>query len=278
MEVKLKNYLTHAGLAIADAPVDQIFTDHLRVSIASASDETINWETIFTYPVPKLSPDGSCSIHGELEKKPYDLRNIFHNVILERSDRISPVAATLFRLNRMVECLHTETQSDWTGIYLVHACHPELAEGSLAHASHCTPALIKLAYRGRPSRAEFPLTQEFARHSNNSTVGLSGKAVLIQNVREHIDTGKPYYECDASVKSELCLPIFSNRHPEPARFAREARRVEGSPTNIGHVIGILDLESFHKNHFTVDKVSKVALTCLLASHLLQQVLPMYRRA
>ena len=32
------------------------------------------------------------------------------------------------------------------------------------------------AYVGAPSRAEFPLTEEFARTSNNSTVGLSGKA------------------------------------------------------------------------------------------------------
>ena len=44
------------------------------------------------------------------------------------------------------------------------------------------PVLVKLAYVGRPSRAEFPLTKEFAEKSTNSTVGLTGRATVIASL------------------------------------------------------------------------------------------------
>ena len=106
------------------------------------------------------------------------------------------------------------------------------------------PALVKLAYRGSPSRAEFPLTKKFAEHSNNSTVGLSGKAVLVDNVEKYIEEGKPYYECDNKVQSELCVPIFSEKRK---------------------IIGIIDLESFQKNFFENKKIIQTALACVLLS-------------
>src|SRR5206468_690344 len=85
--------------------------------------------------------------------------------------------------------------------------------------------LVKESYLGVMSRPEFPLTQEFAEHSNNSTVGLTGKAVIIQDVRAHAG---PYYNCDSKVNSELCVPIINQNNA---------------------IIGIIDAESFKPNHF-----------------------------
>ncbi len=276
MQTLLKNYLASAGLAPKLIRVNQSFIDGINRAHSAEPEENFDWNKIFTYPVPKLSPDGSCSKHDELEDKLYDLHDVFNLAGLsdlsgdphQPQNRKHATAVALFRLNRVVELLHTETQSDWTGIYVKHTCHPErgpkvAVEGSPAHACHQSPTLIKLAYRGRPSRAEFPLTSEFAAHSNNSTVGLNGKAVLVNNVETHLAEGKPYYECDASVQSELCLPIFSSRHPEP---------VEGSPAHAGDVIGIIDLESFHANHFTDERIFKAATVCMLVSETLQKLL------
>ena len=68
--------------------------------------------------------------------------------------------------------------------------------------------LVKLSYFGAPSRAEFPLTDEFAAISNNSTVGLSGKARIINDVPAYLTKGGEYYTCDPKVLAEACIPLF----------------------------------------------------------------------
>jgi L-methionine (R)-S-oxide reductase len=85
-----------------------------------------------------------------------------------------------------------------------------------------SPVLLKLAYRGLPSRAEFPLTEEFKAFSNNSTVALEGRGRVIGDVLDHVRDGGAYYICDGEVRSEACLPL---------------RAADGS------VIGIIDAES-----------------------------------
>ncbi len=47
------------------------------------------------------------------------------------------------------------------------------------------PCLVKEAYVGEPSRAYFPLTEEFALTSNNSTAALRQHAIVI-NVRPFV--------------------------------------------------------------------------------------------
>ncbi|MDC2890843.1 hypothetical protein [Psychrosphaera algicola] len=66
-----------------------------------------------------------------------------------------------------------------------------------------------MAYFGEPSRAEFPLTPEFATISNNSFVGLYGEKRTINDVQKYVADGGEYYTCDPKVKSELCWPILS---------------------------------------------------------------------
>jgi putative methionine-R-sulfoxide reductase with GAF domain len=181
-------------------------------------------EVKFLYPVPKLTKDGTCSSGDELEEEPYDLL---------KTARLNGIDEKYFRglvrdLDRVVESLSKETGADWTGIYK-----------SLRTPGG--PALVKLAYRGRPSRAEFPLSESFARHSNNSRVGLSGKAVVVQDVERYTEAGGSYYECDARVRSEICLPVFSES---------------------GLVVGIVDLESFEPGFFTPDKIILAAAFCV----------------
>ena len=80
-----------------------------------------------------------------------------------------------------------------------------------------------------PSRAEFPLTEAFAEYSNNSRVGLTGWAVLIEDVKAWRAEGGGYYECDPKVMSEVCLPV------------------QGQDDN---VLGILDAEASSAGFFT----------------------------
>lgn len=165
---------------------------------------------LYFYKIPKLSPDGSCSIDGSLEEKPYDLR------------WTNPDPIRLWRLKQVINKLQKATQVDWLGIYrkIKKASGEEI--------------LLKESYFGRPSRPEFPLTSEFAKHSNNSTVGLTGKAILVKDVAKYQG---PYYECDSEVKSEFCCPI--------KRYNND-------------IIGIIDAESFRENFFDGKKVLEIA--------------------
>src|SRR6185369_384768 len=93
--------------------------------------------------------------------------------------------------------------------------------------------LVKVAYVGRPSRAEFPLTREFAARSTNSTVGLTGHATVIDDVSKHVEAGGGFYVCDDGVQSEACVPILD-----------ESRQV----------IGIVDAEAKPKGFFGAERL------------------------
>ena len=156
-------------------------------------------QDLLSFKVPRLTPEGTCSASHELEEKPYDLRAIL-------------------KINDKEQEEITALKSDWIGIY------------QIATNADGEQVLAKLAYKGIPSRAEFPLNEEFAKTSNNSTVGLTGKALVIDSVK---DFEGPYYTCDSAVNSEACLPIFNSDKTK--------------------VIGIIDAESFSENYF--DKVN-----------------------
>jgi len=225
MQKKLKDYLSQAGLKLNNWKVDEKFIKELEAVFAKKLPNSARAAGLLSYPVPKLTPDGSCSLSDELEDEPYDLiASLEYNDVSKE-----PALKLIYRLNEIVKLLHQETGADWTGIYR------KLNTKS-------GPALVKLAYTGKPSRAEFLLTPEFAEHSNNSTVGLTGKAVWINSVKEHLQTGNPYYECDTKVQSELCLPIFS-----------ESKQI----------IGIIDLESFQEKFFDSQKVINAAIGCIM---------------
>ena len=138
-------------------------------------------------------------------------------------------------LNQLVEHATQMTGADWLGIYQARA-------NPMAHR-----VLVKLAYRGRPSRAEFPLTAEFATGSTNSTVGLEGSARVIDDVTAYQAEGGGFYVCDDAVQSEACVPLFDEA---------------------GKVIGIIDAEAAPINFFNAERMAVVIAAALVVPALL----------
>ncbi len=178
---------------------------------------------LLSYVVPELTPDGTCSASKKLADAPYDLREILG---VTNNDEEGAIVKQIQALHDLLEGTQQQLNADWLGIYQV------------ATNKDGVPVLVKLAYQGLPSRAEFPLTEEFAHLSNNSTVGLTGKGVVIQDINEH---GGAYYVCDAQVASEACLPIYNSDYTR--------------------VIGIVDAESFTVKHFNSYNLALVAKLC-----------------
>lgn len=171
---------------------------------------------LYLLDVPKVAEGGGCSLVNEKEDKPYDLA-----VLLGKNDAVT---AALWKMNGFVVELNQEICADWVGIYR----RVKKEDGA--------EVLLKVAYLGAISRAEFPLTEEFAAHSNNSTVGLSGKPVLVQSVNDY---DGPYYQCDPSVQSEYCSPVLKD----------------------GVVEGIIDVESFKTEFFDQEKIALIEKLC-----------------
>ncbi len=179
------DYLTRAGLSLPEAAVRDgqrglwSVLEEVRKASIPASPHAL--AKLYTYPVPKLSADGSCSLVNELEPKPFDLTAVL-------GGRSMKSTLSLMVLGRFVEAAATGSGVDWLGVYQVRS----LGSGR---------ALVKLAAKGLPSRAEFPLTDEFAKKSNNVAVALSGKPRVIADVAEHVKGGGAYYECSPTVRS-----------------------------------------------------------------------------
>lgn len=180
---------------------------------------------LYTYPVPKPGPGGTCSLTNDLAEQTYNLAQTLGLKSKISNLQSHHLTLRLWRLNQVVAALDEQTHIDWIGIYR----KIEKSTGAVV--------LLKEAYRGRPSRAEFPLTEEFASHSNNSTVGLTGKGIVIQSIQNY---NGPYYQCDAAVQSECCLPIINQN---------------------GIVTGIVDAESFHPEFFTQKRILNIVQVC-----------------
>jgi putative methionine-R-sulfoxide reductase with GAF domain len=181
--------------------------------------------SLYAYPVPMMTADGTCSIVNQLAPTPYDL-----SVLL--GGRSEQTTRRLALLERLAERAQETTGADWVGIYQRRS-HPA-----------GIPVLVKVAYVGRPSRAEFPLTPEFAERSTNSTVGLTGRATVIDDVAKHVEAGGGFYVCDEGIQSEACVPILD-----------EARQV----------VGIVDAEAAPKAFFGAERLAVIAALAIVAS-------------
>ncbi len=199
-------------------------------------------QSLYLYRVPKMrggvgcteyvvtqTVEGQRTITMELDKKLYNLAETYGLPYETELLRDHPMTLRLWRLRHVVQELQRVTGADWVGVY--RRMRNRKGED----------VLLKESYVGIFSRAEFPLTREFARHSNNSTVGMTGKAVVVADVGEHVESGKPYYPCDVDVLSEFCCPILSQG---------------------GDVVGIVDAESFARDFFTPEKILQIAKVCL----------------
>jgi putative methionine-R-sulfoxide reductase with GAF domain len=214
---QIEGHESEVALAIAD------FLEAMSEKVAIGDPASL-----YTYPVPMLTEDGACSVLDELAPVPYDLTGIL-------GGRGEQATRRLALLERLVERAQETTGSDWLGIYQRRVNPAGLA------------VLVKLSYVGRPSRAEFPLTADFAAGSTNSTVGLTGRALVIDDVTKHVEAGGGFYVCDAGVRSEACLPLLD-----------EAR----------NVVGILDAEAKPRSFYGPRRLATLAGLAIVAAAVL----------
>ncbi len=220
-----RTYLTAIGLEKIISEIDKTKLNNFVEKAFSQIHKEFTCEEImelYTYFIPKLTPDGSCSITEELQGLPYNLAETFGLSYDCKTLQTHSQTVRLWHLKNIVRNLYKQTQVDWLGIYR----KTKNKKGQ--------EILLKESYIGSPSRPEFPLTKKFARYSNNSTVGLTGKAIIVENVTTYAG---PYYKCDGKVRSEFCLPIINTDN---------------------QIIGIIDAESFKENYFTSKLLLQIA--------------------
>lgn len=236
--MQLHTYLALAGLSPADWPLlhqagfaaeVQAQQDALAQALRpeALADLTLQWQ----YRVPELGEGGSCSLFGQLADAPQDLARVLGGTGEANTRLLQPVTA-------VVRHYQAHSRSHWFGVY-----QRRLHEGQ-------APVLLKLAYYGAESRAEFPLTPEFALGSNNSAVGLSGQGRIINDVPAYVAQGGEYYTCDPKVMAEACLPVFGPQ---------------------GELVGIIDSEAFERGFFLGTELALLlAVVCTLSNGLLAQ--------
>jgi putative methionine-R-sulfoxide reductase with GAF domain len=223
---RISNYLRIAGLESLSARTGDVERSVRDLMEAMSEKVAIGDEaSLYTYRVPMLTEDGTCSVVDELAPVAYDLAPIL-------GGRSPQTTRRLALLERLVERAQETTGADWVGVYQRRV------------NSAGVPVLVKVSYVGRPSRAEFPLTREFAERSTNSTVGLTGRSTVIDDVSKHVEAGGGFYVCDDGVQSEACVPVLD-----------EAREV----------LGIVDAEAKPKGFFGADRLAVVAALALVAS-------------
>jgi putative methionine-R-sulfoxide reductase with GAF domain len=226
---RVTSYLRMAGLESLlgrEAEVERAVRDLVdamgeNVAVASST-------SLYSYPVPMLTEDGACSIVDQLAPVPYDLGAIL-------GGRNEQTTRRLALLGRLVERTRETTGADWVGVYQRRA------------DSGGAPMLVKVSYVGRPSRAEFPLTREFAERSTNATVGLTRRSTVIDDVSKHVEGGGGFYVCDDGVQSEACVPILGAS---------------------GDVAGIVDVEAKPRSFFGAERLAVVAALALAAAAVL----------
>ena len=226
---RVADYLRLAGLESLRGREDDV--ERAVRDLVEAMGEKVavrDLDSLYTYPVPMMTEDGACSVVDQMAPVPYDLSGILGG----RGDQTT---RRLALLERLVERAQETSGADWVGIYQKRTN----AAGE--------PVLVKLAYVGRPSRAEFPLTAEFAARSTNSTVGLTGRANVIDDVSKHVESGGGFYVCDVGVQSEACVPILD--------AARQ-------------VVGIVDAEAKPRGFFGAERLAIVAALAIVATAVL----------
>jgi len=225
---KIRRYLFTAGLdTLADhIPVIEKGIHDFIAQLGTPME--VSNDALYRFEVPRLSEDGSCSLIDEMDP-------VMHDLALSLGGENESTTRKLKMLNIMVTRTMMVTGTDWVGIYQ----RRRNASGS--------EILAKLAYRGRPSRAEFPLNAEFAKGSTNSSVGLSGQAKVIDDVAAYTAEGGGFYVCDDAVQSEICVPSLDDG---------------------GNVLGIIDAEASPKGFFNADRQAAIVALALVTPALL----------
>ena len=135
-------------------------------------------DSLLKWSIPLLTEDGSCSRSDALDPVPFNLSGVLGAPTLALLQR-------LWTLRSAMQIIGSTTGAQWAGVYRVIPSPAVAAEQTL----------LKEAYIGSPSRPFFPLTDAFAETSNNSTVGMTGVAIIIHDTRQ-LNADTPYYVCD----------------------------------------------------------------------------------
>ncbi|SFC85557.1 hypothetical protein SAMN02745724_02719 [Pseudoalteromonas denitrificans DSM 6059] len=203
-----------------------LVNEHIKSLTQYIASEAKTKEIVWEYQIPELGEGGSCSLFGELQKEPFDLKSI----LLKNQKTIEhELFECMNALTKIVTYVSQKTNLDWFGIYQKRFVLSETE-------------LVKLAYHGAPSRPLFPLTSEFAKLSNNVQVALTKKGRIINDIPKYQSSGGEYYICDPKVKSEVCLPIL---------------------TASGEMLGIIDAEAFKVDFFDENTLALLIAACLL---------------
>lgn len=224
----MKDYLNRIGLEEFSEDLSHTVLNETVADIFGQDPpqlSRVEIKKLYSYKVPLIGEDGACSL---VQTAPDQIYNLAETLGLDDSFenlKNHPQTVRLWRLSQIAEEVMNIVGPDWFGIYrkIVKETGKKV--------------LVKEAYCGAFSRAEFPLEVEFAKKSNNSTVGLTGQARHFADLSTYQG---PYYECDQKVQSEYCGPIL---------------------TPDGKVIGIVDAESFQTNFFTKEKILQLTKIC-----------------
>ena len=214
-------------LEYSNIKLDEILVEKALASLDEFLAESGNRQMpIWSFLVPELGEGGACSLFGHLQDTPFKL-----NTYLEESEENN---RSLGALQTIVHFIKQKTCVDWFGIYQ----NVETDTG---------PQLLKLAYCGAPSRPLFPISDEFAKTSNNVQVAMSGLGRVINNVEDYVSAGGEYYTCDPKVMSESCLPLYNDQM---------------------QCIGIIDAEAFRNDFFTAETLAILIAACIRIPHYL----------
>ena len=194
------------------------------VSLLNKNESVVQWQ----YKIPELGEGGTCSLFGQLQAEPFDLSE--YVAPNEINTKIMKVLQTI------TDYVEQQQLVDWFGIYQSREIDGE-------------PQLLKLTYFGNPSRPLFPINEQYSQISNNTFVALNGEGRVINDVEQYVADGGEYYTCDPKVKSELCLPFFSNN---------------------GNVLGIIDTEAFNKNVLDGEALAVFSAICELLPNYLPE--------
>jgi putative methionine-R-sulfoxide reductase with GAF domain len=214
-------YLQQSGLLIEYGDISTDI-EHYREALTDYL-QTTSGNVCWQFQVPELGEGGACSLFGHLAAEPYSLVPIL-------GGETPANALALGKLSAIASYYQKHSAQDWFGIYQAR----DNTDGE--------QVLVKLAYYGAPSRAEFPLNAAFAKMSNNSTVGLTGQGRVINSVPDYLAAGGEYYTCDPKVQAEACLPLFNQS---------------------GKIAGIVDAEHFQQAIFTPAAMALLVAVCLV---------------
>jgi|JI7StandDraft_1071085.scaffolds.fasta_scaffold01424_6 putative methionine-R-sulfoxide reductase with GAF domain len=236
----LHDYCQRSQLSLPAALESQVqahVTDLLGL-MASSTAQAVDWY----YFVPQLGEGGACSIFDALDPEPFDLATRLGGINAAN-------LAMLQKLTVVAQWYQARSASQWFGIY------KKMPSGEGF-------SLVKMAYYGAPSRAEFPLTPEFAAISNNSSVGLSGTARIINDVPAYLNQGGEYYTCDPKVLAEACVPLFAEPRLADAAFVSDGLATQHG-SNDAHIVGIVDAEAFTRDLYQADELALLAAVVLV---------------